>query len=146
MRPYLVVAVLFVVLIGASSCPQQTPISTGTPGVQTVTVTVTLTNTTLTASQTTFRSAERYHFIVTNRGPLPREFWIMPQGMAQMMSRMPMAQWRKHLLFATPEIRHGMRSVFDCTFTMRMAQQRLAFGSYSGTGPSVLEMPIRIEP
>lgn len=145
MKSYLVAVVLVTVLIGASGCtPQAEAIPPGTPGAQTVIVT--LTNTTLTASQTTFRPDVRYHFIVTNRGPLPHQFWIMPQGMAQLMRQMPMAQWRQHLMFATPDIRQGMRSTFDYTFTMPMMQQRLAFGCYSTSGQSVVEVPIRIRP
>lgn len=138
---------LIAVLAGAilTACASQARMApTSTPAVQTVTVT--LTDTTVTASQTTFRPGVRYHFIVTNRGTHPHQFWLMPQQMAQTMRQMPMAQWHQQLMYSSQDIGPGMMATFDYTFTMPMAQQQLAFSCYTASGQSVIEMPIRVAP
>jgi hypothetical protein len=147
MRTHLAGFVLIPLLAGISlaactSQAQTTP--TATSGTQTITVT--LTDTTVTASQTTIRPGVPCHFIVTNRGTRPHQFWLMPQGMAQLMSQMPMAQWRQRLLYSTPDIGPGMMTTFDYTFSMPMMQQQLAFGCYTANGSSVIEMPMRLSP
>ncbi len=115
-----------------------------TPGVQTITVT--LTDTTVNASQATVQSGVRYHFLVTNRGAHPHQFWLSPQGMAQMMGQMPMAQWRQQILYGSQDIGPGMMTSFDYTFTRQMMQQRLAYGCYTANGQTVIQMPLRVNP
>lgn len=130
---------------GLAACAAQARTApTPTSGVETVTVT--LTDTTVTASQTTFQPGVRCHFIVTNRGTRPHQFWLGPQQMAQMMSQMPMGQWHQQLLYGSQDIGPGMMATFDYTFTMPMTSQHLAFGCYTANGQSVIEMPIRVTP
>jgi hypothetical protein len=147
MRIHLTAAALIALLaaVGLAGCSSQAPTTpTATLGVQTIAVT--LTDTTVTASQTTIRPGVPCHFIVTNHGTRPHQFWLMPQGMAQLMSQMPMAQWHQRLLYGTPDIGPGMTTAFDYTFSRPMMQQALAFGCYTANGPSVIEMPIRVSP
>ena len=135
---------LLLVLVGASlaGCgTTQTP-SNSTSSLQTITIT--LTDAEVTASQTTFRLGEGYHFMVTNRGTRPHQFWLMPQGMAQMMNDMPMAQWHQHVMFSTQDIGPGMMSTADYTFTNAMMHQQLAFGCYTANGQVIREMPIHM--
>jgi uncharacterized cupredoxin-like copper-binding protein len=147
-----VAAVAFIVLfagagVGLAACTAQTTVTTATtatPGVQTITVT--LTDTTMNASQATVQSGVRYHFIVTNQGAHPHQFWLSPQGMAQMMGRMPMAQWRQQILYGSQDIGPGMMTSFDYTFTRQMMHQGLAYGCYTANGQSVIQMPIRVNP
>lgn len=146
-RAHLAAVALIALLAGVSltACASQTQMTpTPTSGIQTVTVT--LTDTAVTASQTTFRPGVRYHFLMTNRGTRPYQFWLMPQGMAQRMSQMPMAQWRQHLLYSSQDIGPGMTATIDYTFTASMMQQQLAFGCYPVNGQSVIEMPIHVTP
>jgi hypothetical protein len=82
MKALLASAALVLPLVGASlagcGTPQAQTTSTTTSNVQTVTVT--LTDTGIIASQTTFRPGARCHFIVTNHGTRPYQFWLMPKG------------------------------------------------------------------
>jgi uncharacterized cupredoxin-like copper-binding protein len=146
MRSRLSFAILIGLLIGTSltACTsirsQVTP--TSTPAVQTITVT--LTDTAITASQTTVRPGVRYHFVVTNRGKMPHQFWLMPQGMSQMMSQMPMSQWHSKVLASTPDIGPGMMASLDYTYTMPMMQQALAYGCYTASSQALVEMPMQV--
>lgn len=128
------------VLTACAAKATTTPI----PGV--LTVEVVLTDATVTSSQATFRPGVHCRFVVTNRGTRPHQFWLMPQGMGQMMSRMPMALWHRELLYGTQDIGPGMMTTFDYTFTRPMEQRQLAFGCYSADGRDVVEMPIRVSP
>jgi uncharacterized cupredoxin-like copper-binding protein len=102
----------------STSIPQAQATSTSIPNAQTVAVT--LTDTGIIATQTTFRPGVRYHFIITNHGTRPHQFWFIPQGMAQMMSNMPMAQWHQKVMFSTQNIGPGMSaSVWWFTRVMR---------------------------
>ena len=146
MKALLGSAAIVLLLAGASlagcGTTQAQTTSTAIPNVQTVTVT--LTDSGVTASQTTFRPSVRCHFVVTNHGTRPHQFWLMPQGMAQMMSNMPMAQWHQNLMFSTQDIGPGMMDTVDYTFTDSMMHQQLAFGSYTADGHVLMEMPIRV--
>jgi uncharacterized cupredoxin-like copper-binding protein len=116
--------------------------TTSAPALQTITVT--LTDTAITASQTTVRPGVRCHFVVTNRVTMPHQFWLMPQGMSQMMSQMPMSQWHSKVLASTPDIGPGMMASMDYTYTIPMMQQALAYGCYTATSPSLMELPMRV--
>jgi hypothetical protein len=136
-------AVVAAAILTACGPQAQTAPPTATPGVQTVRVT--LTDTTITASQTTFRPGVRCHFVVTNSGTVPHQFWLMPQGTAQMMGRMPTEQWRQQLLYASQDIGPGRMAAFDYTFTMPMMQQSLALGCYAAGHP-LMQLPITVRP
>lgn len=147
LRANLVTVALIALLVGVSlaACTTQAQTSaTSTTGAPTVAVT--LTDTTVTASQTTFQPGVRYHFVMTNHGAHAHQFWLMPQGMAQRMSQMPMGQWRQQLLYSSQTIGPGMTGAFDYTFTSPMAQRQLAFGCYTADGQTVIEMPMRVNP
>jgi hypothetical protein len=77
---------------------------------------------------------------------VPHQFWLMPQGMSQMISQMPMSQWHSRMSYSIPDIGPGMMASSDYTFTMPMMQQALAYGCYSAHSQSVIEMPRRISP
>lgn len=152
MRHYLLacMALALFVAVGLTACgPTQTTASaTQTAAAQTQTVTVVLTDTNLTATPTTFRPGVRCHFVVTNHGTVPHEFLIMPPGMAQMMGRMPMAQWHQQALHATGMLGPGMMTTFDYTFSSMpmMAQgQYAAFGCYAAGYP-LMHVPIMVQP
>jgi uncharacterized cupredoxin-like copper-binding protein len=152
MRTRLAAVALLVLVTGGSlmTCSAQTQAqTTPTPGVQTITVT--LTDTTVTASQTTVQPGVRSHFVVTNQGKFPHQFWLTPQGMAQMMRQMPMEQWQQQLLYTSQTIGPSMMASFDYTFTMPMVQRQLAFtcytpSGYAAGGPNLIELPIRVNP
>jgi hypothetical protein len=74
----------------------------------------------------------------------PRQFWLTPHGMAQVMSQMPMAQWRQQVLYSSQDIGPGIMTTFDHTFTMPLMQQQLAFGCYAANGQSLIETPTRV--
>lgn len=76
----------------------------------------------------------------------PHQFWLMPQGMAQMMSNMPMGQWHQQILYSTQDIGPGMMTTMDYTFSNSMMHQQLAIGCYTAEGPVVMQMPIRVSP
>jgi uncharacterized cupredoxin-like copper-binding protein len=135
------VALLIGVSLAACTTAAQTT-ATSTSSVQTINVT--LTDTAITASQTTVPPGVRCHFIVTNHGTVPHQFWLMPANMAQMMSQMPMMQWQNQILYRTPDIGPGMMNEFDYTFTMPMMQQSLAYGCYTANGQPVISMPMRV--
>jgi hypothetical protein len=147
MKALLASAAIVLLLAGASlagcGTTQAQTTATAIPNVQTVTVT--LTDSVVTASHTTFRPGVRYHFIVTNHGTRPHQFWLMPQGMAQMMSNMPMAQWHQQVMFSTQDIGPGMMKTADYTFTDSMMHQQLAFGCYTTNGQVLMEMPIYVQ-
>jgi uncharacterized cupredoxin-like copper-binding protein len=147
MKTLLASGAVLLMLVGVSlaGCgTTQTPTtSNSTSGVQTITVT--LTDSGVTASQTTFRPGERCHFIITNRGTMPHQFWLMPGGMAQMMSTMPMAQWHQQVMFSTADIGPGMMTTLDYTFTASMMHQQYEFGCYTANGELLREMPIHRE-
>lgn len=147
MKAHFAAVALVVVLAaaGVTACtsPAQTrTTATSTPAVQTITVT--LTDTSVTASQATVRPGVPCHFIVINRGTQPHQFWLTPQGMAQMMRQIPMAQWHQQLLYSSQDIGPGMMATFDYTFTMPVMQQRLALGCYTANGQTIYMMPFRI--
>ena len=146
-RAHLVAIALIAVLaaVGLTACTSQAQ-TTPTPTAEGQAITVALTDTTVTASQTTFRPGVRYHFLVTNHGTRAHQFWLMPQGMAQRMSQMPMGQWRQQLLYSSQDIGPGMMATVDYTFTTPMAQQQLAFGCYTTDGQSLVELPMRVTP
>jgi uncharacterized cupredoxin-like copper-binding protein len=149
-RTRLLTVTLVFLLAGAglAACGA-TAATTSTP-----TVTVDLTDAGITASQATFGPGARCHFVVTNHGTQPRQFWVMPQNMQQMMSTMPMSQWRQHLLYSaqtiasTQTIAPGQTVTFDYTFPMTSGMmgtpQGLAFGCYTEQGQSLHMMPIQI--
>jgi uncharacterized cupredoxin-like copper-binding protein len=144
-----VAAVALIVLfagLGLVACTTQTTATTApsTPRVQTITVT--LTDTTMNTSQATVQSGVRYHFIITNQGAHPHQFWLSPQGMAQMMGRMPMAQWRQQILYGSQDIGPGMMTSFDYTFTRQIMHQGLAFSCYTANGQTVIQMPLHVNP
>jgi hypothetical protein len=70
----------------------------------------------------------------------------MPQGMAQMMTNMPMAQWRQQVMFSIQDIGPGMMAAVDYTFTDSMMHQQLAFGCYTANGHVLMEMPNYLRP
>jgi uncharacterized cupredoxin-like copper-binding protein len=140
------VAVLLVLAAAnLAGCGTTQALSTSNRTSTVQTVTVTLTDTGVTASQTTFRPGERCHFIVTNRGTRPHQFWLMPQGMVQRMSEMPMAQWHQQVMFSTADIGPGMMATVDYTFANAMMHQQLAFGCYTANGEVLRDMPIHME-
>jgi uncharacterized cupredoxin-like copper-binding protein len=131
------------VAVGLTACG---PAQTAAP--QTQTVTVSLTDSAIIASQTTFHPGVQYHFVVTNNGTTSHEFLIMPPGMAQMMSQMPMNQWRQQALHASGMLGPQMMAEFDYTFAdMPMMQQGqdAAFGCYADGHP-LMQMPITVNP
>jgi len=139
MRTRLLMFVLILVLAAAGLAACGT--SAATAGSSTVTVS--LTDAGVTASQATFAPGARCHFVVTNHGTQPHQFWLMPQNMQHMMSSMPMGQWHQQLLYSSQTIAPGQTVTFDYTFPMMSPQQGLAFGCYTEQGQSVSMMPIR---
>jgi uncharacterized cupredoxin-like copper-binding protein len=134
--------VLFASVSVAARLPAAQTTARASPSVQTITVT--LTDTAIIASQRMARPGIRYHFIVTNRGTVPHEFWLMPANMAQMMNQMPMSQWESKILYSTPDIWPGNMDAFDYTFASAMMRQSLAYGSPTDDGQSVIAMPMRV--
>jgi hypothetical protein len=98
---------------------------------------------------TTVHANVSYHFVVTNQGKFPHQFWLTPQGMQQIMQQTPMEQWQQQILCTSPTIPPGTMTTFDFTFKTSMAQQQLAFtcytpSGYSAGGPSMSELPIQV--
>jgi uncharacterized cupredoxin-like copper-binding protein len=118
----------------------------GTPSATTTsqTITVALTDTGISSSQATFAPGVRCHFVVTNHGTQPHQFWLMPQNMQEMMQNMPMEQWHHQVLYSSQTVMPGQTVTFDYTFPMISPEQGLAFGCYTGQGQLVYMMPIRI--
>jgi uncharacterized cupredoxin-like copper-binding protein len=145
MRKRLAAIVVIILLTGLSlaACTAYAqPAPAPTPQVHTVTVT--LTDTALTASQKTVRPGVHYAFVVTNRGTVVHQFWLMPAGMAQMMKQMPMAQWHSQLLYATQDIAPGKTAKFTYTFTTATMKHSLAFGSYTPNSQTLVVPPVVI--
>jgi hypothetical protein len=146
LRSPLSVVLFAVLLIGISltACTSISSQATPTSTLVVQTITITLTDTAITASQTTVRPDVRCHFVVTNRGTVRHQFWLVPHGMSQMMTQMPMSQWHGKVLGRTPDIGPGMMASLDYTYTMPMMHQALAYGCYTATSQSLMEMPIQV--
>jgi uncharacterized cupredoxin-like copper-binding protein len=137
-----VVVVVLLAAAGLTSCGA----TAGTPSATTTsqTITVTLTDGAITSSQVAFAPGTRGHFVVTDHGTQPHQFWLRPQNMQEIMQNMPMAQWYHQLLYNSQTVAPGQTVTFNYTFPMMSPQQGLAFGCYTKPGQPVSMMPIRI--
>jgi hypothetical protein len=135
--------VLLLAGAGLTACgaTARTPSATSTSK---QTITVILTDSGITSSQATFAPGTHCHFVVTNHGTQPHQFWLMPQNMQEMMQNMPMGQWHQQVLYSSQTVMPGQSMTFDYTFPMMSPQQGLAFGCYTEHGQLVYMMPIRL--
>jgi uncharacterized cupredoxin-like copper-binding protein len=143
MRKRLAAIVVITLLMGVSLAACTASAQTA-PAPQVHTVSVTLTDTAITASQTTVRPGVRYDFVVTNRGTVAHQFWLMPAGMAQTMKQMPMTQWHSLLLSSTQDIAPGKTAKVEYTFTTATMKHAWAYGSYTPNSQSLVVPPVRI--
>jgi uncharacterized cupredoxin-like copper-binding protein len=98
------------------------------------TVNVTLTEYKITASQTTFTTGVKYHFVVTNQGQGSHELMLMPPVNGDMGMGSNMGDLDKMALARVDEshLPPGANQSFDYTFTDPAATGKLEFACHVG--------------
>lgn len=100
--------------------------SSGTSGP--VTVNVTLTEFKITSSINTFKVGVPYHFVVTNKGTVEHEFYIMPPESEQITQD----QVKQDALAGIPpaQLQAGQSATLDYTFTKAAPSGTLEFACH----------------
>lgn len=109
-----------------------------------VTVNVTLTEFKITSSLDTFKVGVPYHFVVTNKGTVAHEFYIMPPKSGQLSQ----AQVKQDALAGIPQeqLPAGQTATLDYTFTKAAPTGTLEFACHlPGHYEAGMHLPITVQ-